>query len=298
VFPPGEAHSSVIAEDGTRLFVRSKDGDFPPGSTRIFLSDGILCDGFIWKYLWDDLAAVAPITHWNYRGHGRSGPPSDPDRIDIAALADDLATVRRFAGDPPCVLVGHSMGCQVVLESYRRHPENVRGLILICGTFGKVTSTFRGMPILDLILPKIVEAVLKHEDLARMVWTRIPPEVALRFALKAGEVDPDKVRPEDVLPYLKHMTHVDLPMFLKMLRSAGEHTAEDLLPNIKVPTMIVAGGRDTWTPAFLAESMAQAIPGAELLLLEKGTHVVAIEQPEIVDMRILEFLRSRVLGTT
>jgi pimeloyl-ACP methyl ester carboxylesterase len=267
-----------------------------PGAVRAFLCDGILCDGFIWKYLWDDLAPVLPLTHWHYRGHGRSALPVDTARIDIAAHAADLLSVRQHVGDPPAVLVGHSMGCQVALEAYHRHPERVRGLVLICGSFGKVTATFRGVPILDLILPKLVDAVIKHEDLARALWSRIPPEVALKVALKAGDVDPEKIHPEDLLPYLRHMTHVDLPMFLRMLRAAGEHSAEDYLGMIDVPVLIVAGERDTFTPAFLAESMASAIPRAELLMVKKGTHVAAIEQPELVDARIAKFLRERVLG--
>lgn len=90
------------------------------------------------------------------------------------------------------------------------------------------------------------------------------------------------------------MTHVDFPMFLRMVRAAGEHSAEDLLPHIKVPTLIVAGERDTFTPAFLAESMAKAIPGAELLLLKNGSHVAPLEQPEIADPRIAQFVSKLV----
>jgi pimeloyl-ACP methyl ester carboxylesterase len=292
---PGEVHSFAVAEDGTRLFVRSRDGAHPPGAVRAFFCDGIACDGFIWKYAWADLAPVLPLTHWHYRGHGRSAPPQDPNRIDIVAHADDLMSVRRHAGDPPCVLFGHSMGCQVALEGYRRHPQNVRGLVLICGTYGKVTATFKGTPILDLILPRLVDTVLRHENVARAIWTRIPPDMALKIALKAGEIDPEKINPEDVLPYLKHMTHVDLPMFLKMLRAAGEHSAEDFLPNVNVPTLVVAGERDSFTPPFLAEGMARTIPGAALLMLDRGTHVASLEHHEIVDDTIIDFLRARVL---
>src|SRR6185295_18036211 len=117
----------------------------------------------------------------------------------------------------------------------------------------------------------------------------------LKLALKAGDVDPENIHPEDLLPYLQHMTHVDLSMFLKMLRAAGEHSAEEYLEKVEVPTLVIAGERDTFTPAFLAESMAAAIPGAELLLVNHGTHVSAIEQPEIIGERILRFARDRIL---
>jgi pimeloyl-ACP methyl ester carboxylesterase len=91
------------------------------------------------------------------------------------------------------------------------------------------------------------------------------------------------------------MTHVDFPLFLRMLRAAGEHTAGDLLARIDVPVLVVAGERDTFTPAFLAQAMAEAIPKGELLMVPRGTHVTPIERPELVDARILEFLRDRVL---
>ena len=155
--PPGETHQWAVASDGTRLFVRSRDGGHSDaaGGVRAFLCDGVLCDGFIWKYAWDDLARDVGVTHWHYRGHGRSAPPSDPDRIDITAHTGDLMKVRELVGHPPAVLFGHSMGCQVALENYRFHPENVRGLVLMCGSFGNVTTTFHGVPILDRVLPKL-----------------------------------------------------------------------------------------------------------------------------------------------
>jgi len=288
--------TTVVAEDGTRLFVRSRNDGHPEGAVRVFLCDGVACDGFIWKYLWNDLAPLAPLTHWHYRGHGRSAPPADPENVRVTDHAADLGRVREALGDPPCVLVGHSMGCQVLLESYRARPENVRGLVLLCGSYGKVTATFHGGPILDLILPKLLDLATKSPDLVRAVWSRLPVDMALKVALKMGEVDPDKVRPEDLMPYLRHVTHVDVPMFLRMVQSAGEHTAEDMLGSISVPVLIVAGERDTFTPGRLAEQMQKMIPGAELLMVERGSHVAPIEQPELVDERIATFLRERVLG--
>jgi pimeloyl-ACP methyl ester carboxylesterase len=285
-----ETHEIVSAEDGTRLFLRTMRARRPPPdgqpALRAIFCDGILCDGFIWKYLWNDLAEVCDVAHWHYRGHGRSGAPADPGRIDIAAHARDLQSVREHLGDPPCIVIGHSMGTQVALEALRLFPANLRGLVLICGSFGNVTRSFRGMPVLDMILPKLMDIVEKQPELVRAIWSRIPPEVALKAALLARDVDPDKVQREDILPYLKHMTHVDFPMFLKMLRAAGDHSAEEWLAEIKVPVLVVAGERDTFTPPSLSSFMAELIPGAELLMVPGGTHVAPIEQPELVGERI------------
>ena len=241
------------------------------------------------------LRRVVPLAHWHYPGHGRSGAPVDPERVNVSSLADDLGQVRRHLGDPPCVLIGHSLGCQVALEAYRQRPEKVRALILLCGNFGNVTSTFHGVPILDLILPQLLDLAQRVPDVVRAVWTRLPARLSLKIALQAGEIDKERVHAEDMLPYLVHMTHVDFPMFLRMLRAAGEHTAGDLLPQIDVPVLVIAGERDTFTPAFLATAMADAIPKGELLMVPRGTHVTPIEQPELVNARVEEFLRDRVL---
>jgi pimeloyl-ACP methyl ester carboxylesterase len=259
-------------------------------TVRALFCDGILCDGFIWKYLWGELAERCDVAHWHYRGHGRSGAPVDPSKIDIAQHARDLMSVRRHLGDPPSILFGHSMGTQVCLEAWRLFPEHIKGLVLICGSYGKVTQSFRGLPILDAILPKLMGIVDKQPDLVRAIWSRIPPEMAFRAAMLAGDVDPDNVRREDMLPYLKHMTHVDFAMFLRMLRAAGDHSAETYLPEINVPVLIIAGEKDTFTPGSLSQWMSEQIPGSELLVVPAGSHVAPIEQPELVGARIKAFV--------
>lgn len=278
--------------DGTRIHVRVHEGPSASAVTAV-LTDGIACDGFIWKYLWDDLARWMRVAHWNYRGHGRSGRPEDPASIELAEHAQDLDAVRRALGDGDVVLFGHSMGCQVLLEAYRLRPERVRGIVLICGASGRITHSFKGTNVLAQMLPRFIARVDAHPEIARAIWSRVPPEVALRVALLAGEVDAAIV-PEDLLPYMTHMVDIDLPMFLRMLHSAGEHTAADLLPQIKAPTLVIGGDRDSFTPPRFAEEMAAAIPGSELLMVAGGTHVVPLERKDLVAERIERFLRERV----
>jgi pimeloyl-ACP methyl ester carboxylesterase len=280
----------AVGPDGTRLFVRSRKG---PSDVWLVLTDGIACDGFIWKYLWDDLGEVVSVAHWNYRGHGRSGPPTDPACIELVDHARDLEAVRQSIGDPPVVLVGHSMGCQVSLEAYRLNPEKVQGIILICGAPGRITHTFKGTDVLAQILPKLIERVDAHPDIVRALWGRVPPHVAIRVAMAMGDID-RSIRSDDVMPYLEHMVDIDVAMFLRMLRSAGEHSAVDLLPNINVPVLVIGGDRDTFTPARYAEEMAKAAPLAELLMVAGGTHIVPLERRDLVRERVLRFLHERI----
>ena len=286
--------STVVADDGTRLYARHYP--FTPSTSesdaaQVFLCDGILCDGFIWRYLCDELRAVAPVVHWNYRGHGRSSAPAGP-RVDIPQLAADLSSVRTHFGRKRTVLIGHSMGCQVALENALSDREGVAAVVLICGSFGRVTHSFHGTPFLGMVLPQLIDAVLKYPELSRALWSRMPPELGLKIALATGEVNADRINPADMLPYMQHMTHVDLELFLRMLRGAGEHSAWDRLRTLDIPVLVVAGERDSFTPAFLAKAMADEIPRGEYVFIAGGTHVASLEHHSFVDAKILEFLRK------
>jgi pimeloyl-ACP methyl ester carboxylesterase len=282
----------AAGRDGTRIHVRRREG---PSPVTALLCDGIACDGFIWKYLWDDLAQWTSVAHWNYRGHGRSATPVDSTAVELVDHARDLDAVRRAIGDPEVILVGHSMGCQVVLEHLRLRRERVRGIVLVCGSSGRITHTFKGTNVMAQWLPRVIERVEAYPEIARAIWSRVPPEVALQVALISGEVDKAAIRPEDLMPYMKHMVDIDVPMFLRMLRSAGDHSALDLLPQLDVPALVVAGDRDTFTPPQYAEEMAAAMPHAEMLMVPGGTHVVPLERKDLVAARVEKFLRERVL---
>jgi pimeloyl-ACP methyl ester carboxylesterase len=283
----------ALASDGTRLFVRER----PPREPRstgeadltALLCDGIACDGFIWKYLWDFLGDHVRVVHLHYRGHGRSSMPVDPTHIDVHHHAEDVDAVRRKVGDPPVVIFGHSFGCQVALEAYRLRRDKVRGLVLICGASGRVTHTFKGTDALAQMLPGLIERVEAHPHLARALWGSIPAELSLKVATLSGEIDSRLMEPRDLLPYLEHMVDIDLPMFLKMLRAAGEHSAADLLPEIDIPVLVIAGDKDSFTPPKYAEEMAKALPKGELMMLS-ATHVAPLEQRSVVHDKIAEFL--------
>lgn len=252
------------------------------------LCDGLACDGYIYRYLWDDLAELMPVAHFHYRGHGRSGLPVNLDQLDVPAHASDMNAVRAHLGDPEVVLVGHSLGTQVCLEAYRAQPERVKALVLLCGSFGRITHTFKGSDVLFNVLPNIQGFAERHPRLLKALWARVPVRVALKVGVMTGDIDPAKVREADVEPYFRHAVHVDFQLFVRMLRAAGEHSAEDLLPLVRVPTLVVAGSKDTFTPPEVSIAMAESIPGARLELVPGGSHILPLEERE----RLKEVLRA------
>jgi len=194
------------------------------------------------------------------------------------------------------VLVGHSMGVQVALETYRRHPDRVAGLVLVCGAPSHPLKTFRGSAALEDLLPVIQRWIHRVPGVINRVTrlvlpTRLAYEVASRM-----EIRRELVEPADFMPYLEGMSRIDARLFVAMLSAAGQHSAEEMLPSIRCPVLVVAGGRDGFTPPDRSRAMVEAIPGAELLEIPNASHTAPIERPHLVDWTIRDFLRRRVDG--
>jgi pimeloyl-ACP methyl ester carboxylesterase len=282
---------AVASSDGSPLFYEfwGERG----AQTPVLLCDGIGCDGYVWRYLRPDLSDRFGV-HPHYRGHGRTSAPRDPARVTIEDLADDVACVLDDAQVDRAVLIGHSMGVQVALETYRRHAKRVAGLVLVCGAPSHPLKTFKGSAALEDVLPIVQKWIHRVPSVInRVTRTLLPTRLAYEVASRL-EIRRELVEPRDFMPYLEGMARIDTRLFVAMLSAAGQHSAEDLLPQISVPTLVIAGERDGFTPPERSRAMAAAIPGAELLEIPQASHTAPIERPNLVDNAVRDFMKRRV----
>ncbi|HTR51472.1 MAG TPA: alpha/beta fold hydrolase [Kofleriaceae bacterium] len=282
---------AVSPLDGSPLFYESwgERGAAAP----VLLCDGIGCDGYVWRYLRQDLADRFGL-HPHYRGHGRTAPPRDPARVAIADLADDVACVLDDALVERAVILGHSMGVQVALETYRRHPTRVAGLVLVCGAPSHPLKTFRGSAALEDLLPTIQKWIQRVPGVINR-FTRLVLPTKLSYEIAARlEIRRELVEPDDFMPYLEGMARVDARLFVAMLAGAGQHSADDLLPEVAAPTLVVAAERDGFTPPERSRAMAAAIPGAELLEIAGASHTAPIERPQLLGSTVRDFMARRI----
>jgi len=135
-------------------------------------------------------------------------------------------------------------------------------------------------------MPKGVSALARAA-----VRSGLALELALLF-----EVNPKLVQREDLAPYFAHFLSMDPRLFLRTMQAASEHSAEDHLSLVQVPTLVIGGDQDHFTPAWLSRRMALAIPGAELLMVPGGSHTAPLEAPDRVQDAVADFLRRRVPG--
>lgn len=276
-------------DDGTPLWF-SAQGDGEPSAV---LCDGLGCDGFAWKYLLPFLRQSRRVLHWHYRGHGSSAIPSDSTRIGMEFTCADMLALMDHAGLQRSVIFGHSMGVQVALEFHRRHPSRVAGLVLLCGSYGNPLDTWHDHTLLRKAFPYLLRAVESSPTVARMITSQLKTEIAMQFSMRT-ELNPDLLAREDFWPYLEHLSKMDPLMFVRTLDSLKDHSAWDHLPDVDVPTLVVGGEIDRFTPVWLSERMANHIPKADYLFVPGGSHTAPLERPALVNNRIEEFLKNRV----
>ncbi len=264
------------------------------GEPSAVLCDGLGCDGFVWKYLQPILKEKRRVLRWHYRGHGQSGVPTDDKRIGVEFLCEDLLALLDRAGLEKPVLFGHSMGVQMALEFHRRHRHRVAGLVLLCGSYGTPLDTWHDHSLLGRAFPYLRDVIERAPNLARALTSKLlKTEVAMEFSLRT-ELNRDLLDRRDFWPYLDHLSKMDPVMFVRTLDSLKDHSAFDHLPHIDVPTLVVGGEIDRFTPVWLSERMAQRIPRSEYLFVPGGSHTAPLERPGLVNSRVERFLREQV----
>jgi pimeloyl-ACP methyl ester carboxylesterase len=272
--------------DGTELYFTVSGA----GPIDFILCDGIGCDGFVWRYLRPELERRGRVIHMHMRGHGLSGSPDNSENLDIRHLADDWSVLLAGVRQNPTVVIGHSMGVQVALELWRRHPQHVGALVLMCGSFQNPVATFHDDTVMETMLPYLRRATIAGGNPLKKIWrTLVKLPVAFHVA-RLTEVHPDLARRQDFGPYLEHLAHMDPTLFFRMLAGAGAHSADGYLDEIDVSTLVVAGEDDRFTPAYLSEEMAGRIPDGRLLVIEDGTHTAPIEHPTRTNLSITKFI--------
>jgi len=257
-------------------------------------SNGVGVGTFFWKYICQRYSDRFSILLWDYRGHGNSDRDSAKVLKDVSIRrhTQDLELMYQtlFPENPPVILTGHSMGCQVALEFQRRNPQSVRALILLLGAAGKSLETFgnsRYSQYIFRLTHKFIRNIgpTTNSITGRLVKSRL----AWPFTHKLALVDPYYTTKEDFWPYLEHMASMDILVFLAAAWECHLHNAWDSLQDIKIPTLIVAAEADSFFPIDIMKKLHHMIPNSEFLVLSGGSHAAIIEQPETINFRLDRF---------
>ncbi|HEX6357945.1 alpha/beta fold hydrolase [Actinophytocola sp.] len=174
---------------------------------------------------------------------------------DIAGLLDHLG-VERF------VLGGLSMGGQIVLECHRLFPARIRGLVLAD------TSAQADTPAGRRGRTEMADRLLR-EGMAGYAAEVLSKMVAPRNLAEVGE---------HVSRMMRNASPEGAAAALRGRSERPDYT--DTLGTVNVPTLVVVGSDDEYTPVADAEYMADRIPGSTLAVIEGAAHMPNLERPD------------------
>lgn len=263
----------------------------PEGQTGITYTDEgegrpiVLIHGFplsrgVWAPQVEALRSTHRVIVPDLRGFGESPPGSLTGGVPMERYADDVAELLDELGAPPAVIAGHSMGGYVALAFARRHAERLAGLVLVATrAVADSAEVAAGRRV-------TAEKVLAEggQGMAALIEGMVPKLVA------PGTDDPDLL--ESVRVAMASASPEGTIGALLGMAERSDSTA--MLPEIDVPTLVITGAEDTLIPVAESEAMAEAIPGAELVVLAGAGHLVSYERPEAFNRELTDWLgRSR-----
>ncbi|WP_431963310.1 alpha/beta fold hydrolase [Actinacidiphila sp. bgisy160] len=245
-----------------------------PGSPLV-LVHGHPFDRSMWAPQLPAAAAGRRVIVPDLRGYGASEvvsgiTPLETFARDIAALMDHLDV-------PEAVVGGLSMGGQIVMEFQRLFPARVTGLVL-ADTFPGA-ETEQGRRARDAMADRLLtEGMSGYAD--EVLDRMITPHNATALTEVAAHV----------LRMMRGTSPEGAAAALRGRARRRDYAA--VLTGVRVPTLIVVGREDVYTPVAEAEAMHAAVRGSRLVVVEGAGHLPNLERPEEFNAALLRFLRA------
>jgi 3-oxoadipate enol-lactonase len=207
---------------------------------------------------------------------GYAGAPM-PAETSFAAWAAALRARLDAEGIARADVVGHSIGGMLAQEFALSFPERVRGLVLYA-----TTPSFGGRD------PSFAEQFLE-ERLAPLDAGRSMAELAAEgMPAMLGPGAPPEAAPAAIAA----MTGVPEAAYRAAMRCLTTFDRRDDIARIAAPTLLIAGERDPLAPPRTMRRMAEAIPGARLVVIPASGHLIHLERPAAFNAALSEFLGS------
>jgi class 3 adenylate cyclase/pimeloyl-ACP methyl ester carboxylesterase len=233
----------------------------------------------IWRHLHRELSNGHTLIRYDARGNGLSDREV-PD-VSFDRFVDDLETVVDAASIDRFVLLGVSQGCAVSVGYAVRHPERVSRLILFGGYavgWKKRSKTQADKDAADAMLTLMRLGWGQENPAFRQLFTsQFIPGGTKEQADWFNELQRISASPEDAV---------------RNLLANGEVDVTALLPQVRVPTLVMHSRHETRVPFEQGRRLAAGIPGARFVPLESRNHLILEDEPAFA--RFLDEIKSFV----
>jgi pimeloyl-ACP methyl ester carboxylesterase len=230
-----------------------------------------------WFLIQDKLAGEHRVIVFDNRGTGRSDKPEIPYTTKM--MAADVAGLLDVLDISAASVFGHSLGGMIAQEFALNYPDRLNTLILgatACGGSRAVPPTAEAM------------AFLLDPELAKLpVADRIRAMVPWLWNKEFVENNPAAIK-----RYIALASEYPTPPQTAVYQGNAlmTHDTYDRLPDIKSPTLVIAGSKDRQIPYENSKLLADRIPNAEVAIIENAGHEYFDDSTEKSSKIILDFL--------
>jgi pimeloyl-ACP methyl ester carboxylesterase len=251
------------------------------GEPLVFIM-GLGDDHFRWFRILPLLSENNKVLTFDNRGVGKTDKPDIPYTMEM--MSDDIAGLMDAVGIDRAHAFGISLGGMIAQNFALLHPDRIVSLMLgctFCGGKHSVSNEGKGPGVLD---PSLIETMLPEERAVEML-----PALYSREFIENNQdfvdiqIEYAKNNPPDPVGYRRQ------------LGAAGTHDTYDRLPEIKLPTLVIAGSADVLIPVENSRIIASRIPDSELVILEGMGHGFYTEANEETARILTDFMKRHSL---
>jgi pimeloyl-ACP methyl ester carboxylesterase len=240
---------------------------------------GITAPGAVWEAHADDWSQHFRCIMPDNRGVGMSDKPEGLYTTEM--MADDHAGLLDALGLGSARIVGVSMGATIAQQIALRHPAKARSLVLMCPWARcdrYARSVFNHMEHCKARLtPDEFMEWVQLLIFTKPFWDNDDAHQSLLDGRAQAAVNP--------APQPLHGLH-------GQAAACKSHHTLERLGEIRVPTLVIGGKDDIFTPRWMAEEVHAAIPGSELHLYDNAGHAFHWEVMDDFNPRVREWLKA------
>lgn len=248
-----------------------------------------------WFYAQQHLSDRYRLLLWDLPGLGQSREARRHDR-DLTHFAGDLNAVLNLAGDRPVILCGHSIGGMITLTFCRLFPERlsqqVKGLVLTHTTYTNPVETALGArffrPMQRAVLRPLCSLTVALSPLMQV--TNFLSELNGSAHLLNHFMQFGRQETRGQLQFFTTLGQRANPAVVaRGMQAMMDYEALDVLPEIGVPTLVIAASGDKVTLPSASQVMTAKLPRAKEVMLAPAGHLGLIEHHEAWAKAISDF---------
>jgi 3-oxoadipate enol-lactonase len=239
----------------------------------VTLSHSLVCNLSMWDEQMDELTRKYKVLRYDTRGHGQSSAPTGEYKLE--QLADDAKALLDALSIKQTHWVGLSMGGMIGMTFALKYPGTLRSMVL-------ADTTSRNAPDSDRLWDERLRTARKQgmEPLVESIIGRLFTQqyrVSNQYEIARIADDIRNTSTAGYIGCLLAISKIDLT---------------DRLKEIMCPTLILVGEHDQSTPVPMARAIHQALHGSELQIIPRAAHLSNIEQQDVFNKALLEFLNK------